>query len=90
MWAGGAGGRSTIARCSRPCLFHEIVKITAGKGKFRIVELTQDMQVRVQPSNVFFKRCTYSMNSGIQYKGLRFALLILLFMIIIYLHIRPG
>lgn len=65
MWAAG-----TCARCSRPCLFHEIVEITAGKGKFRIVELTQDMQVRGQLSNAFFKRCTYSMNAGQNLKGI--------------------
>lgn len=66
---GGAGGRNIIARCSRPCLFHEIVEITAGKGKFRIVELTQDRQVRIQLNNAFFKRCTCPMNSGQNLKG---------------------
>ena len=87
---GGAGGRNIIGRCSRPCLFHEIVEITAGKGKFRIVELTQDRQAADPAQRCVFQALHVIYELRSKSKGHRFALLVLLFIIIIDIHIVPG
>lgn len=86
----GAGGRTIIARCSRPCVFHEIVEITAGKGTFRIVELTQDMQAPDPAQQCVFQALHVFYELRSKSKGHRFVLLVLLFMIIIDIHIVPG